>query len=151
MAMLMIWLKIDEPPRTTWRIETTIPKMATATPRGHAHGLSVQAPYANATSRAAYARAQRPSTITAGLATTPPTNRTPNPPSRPKTPPIPARTARIVMPVGRAAVAEPALAGGVQVVDAGGADVGVGSSTGAVSTGGADDGVIGSPGVGSVI
>ena len=55
--------------------------------------------------------------MTAPLATTPPTNSTPKPPRRPKTPPIPARTARIVMPVGRAAAAGAALAGGVHVVD----------------------------------
>jgi hypothetical protein len=49
---------------------------------------------------------------------------------------MPARIARIVIPVGRAPAAEPALAGGVQVLEGGGAagggaESGIGAGAGA--------------------
>ena len=106
---------------------------ARTTPSGHAHGWSVHAPQENASDSAASASAARPKSAPAAPNRTVPPRKRAKPPRRPRTPPIPARMARIVMPVGRAAAAEPALAGGVQVVGrrrsgAGGADVGAGSA-----------------------
>src|SRR3954465_7232210 len=99
----------------------TMPKMATATPSGQAHGFRVQAPYANATSNPAYASAARPSSPPSAPKRIVPPNRTMNPPNSPRTPPIAAGTVRSVIPVGRAPAA--VAAGGDQVVEAGaGAD-----------------------------
>ena len=89
---------------------------ARTTPSGHAHGCSVHAPQEKASESAASASAARPKSAPAAPNRTVPPRKRAKPPSRPRTPPIPARMARIVIPVGRAALAEPALAGGVQVV-----------------------------------
>ena len=52
MTMLSAWLTMLWPPRM-YRTLITIPKTATATPSGHAHGCNVQKPYAAAISRPA--------------------------------------------------------------------------------------------------
>src|SRR4029078_7677801 len=85
---------------------------ARTTPSGHAHGWSVHAPQEKASDSAASASAARPKSAPAAPNRTVPPRKREKPPRRPRTPPIPARMARIVIPVGRAALAEPALAGG---------------------------------------
>ena len=123
---------------------------ARTTPSGQAHAWSVHAPQENASDSAASASAARPNSAPAAPNRTVPPRKRAKPPRRPRTPPIPARMARIVIPVGRAAAAEPALAGGVQILDAGGrrtrrgADVGAGAGGGGCRRG-APAGV-GSPG-----
>ena len=77
-----------------------------------------------------------------------PTKRRPKPPSRPRHRSIAARTARIVMPVGRVPVG--VAAAGDELVEAGaGAAAGWGAGVG--SGAGAAGGGVGSAGVGSVI
>src|SRR6478752_5284265 len=150
MTAVMRKLRMLFPPPISRSNPQMIAPAARTTPSGQAHGFICQAPIAKASPRPARASQARPKMAPDRPNTSAPSANAPKPANSEPTAPSPARNDRIVMPVGRAGAAA-VVAGGVQVVDAGGAaDAGVDAGTGAGGAGSGAGGV-GSAGVGSVI